>query len=139
VYDDNGQLCSRLFVWSEPLEPELEALRGWLGRIRVDPKAVLPALGRLADGLLSPCARAEMDAMAELSRHGLLIKRINADDITAFTVTEVRTVAHLENCRMEAPARFENLPPPELVKRMLYRALFGGRPEPDPRLLERCP
>jgi hypothetical protein len=80
-----------------------------------------------------------MDAMAELSRHGLLIKRINADDITAFTVTEVRTVAHLENCRMEAPARFENLPPPELVKRMLYRALFGGRPEPDPRLLERCP
>ncbi|TQV64913.1 MAG: hypothetical protein FNT29_03175 [Halothiobacillaceae bacterium] len=136
IYDN---LCSRTFIWEQPPEPELQQLQGFFSQIRVHPRSIMPGLGILAQGLLSPCARAELDAFGLLAKKGLPAMRINAWGETTFRITEVRKADDTRPCMLALPRTYADSPAPILAMKILNRALWGGREKPPAPLTTECP
>jgi hypothetical protein len=139
IRDGNDTLCSRIFIWDRPPERDLQQLQDFFAAMRVNPREIMPGLGALAQGLLSPCARAELDAFGALAQRGLPVMRINAWKETTFRVTEVRREDGIKACMLALPRSYADMPPPVLALKILNRALWGGRPKPPTPLTLECP
>jgi hypothetical protein len=139
IRDGNDALCSRIFIWDRPPERDLQQLQDFFAAMRVNPREIMPGLGALAQGLLSPCARAELDAFGALAQRGLPVMRINAWKETTFRVTEVRREDGIKACMLALPRSYADTPPPILALKILNRALWGGRPKPPTPLTLECP
>lgn len=139
IRDGNDTLCSRIFLWERPPERDLQQLQDFFAAIRVNPREIIPALGTLAQGLLSPCVRAELDAFGTLAQRGLPVMRINAWNETTFKVTALRKGEGIKPCMLAPPASYTNTPAPILALKILNRALWGGRPKPPTPLTLECP
>lgn len=139
IRDINDQLCSHIFLWDRPPERELQQLQDFFAAVRVNPREIMPVLGTLAQGLLSSCVRAELDAFGELAQRGLPVMRINAWNETTFKVTAVRHNQNVKACMLALPQSYANTPAPALALKILDRALWGGRPKPPTPLTLECP
>ncbi|MGC8731729.1 MAG: hypothetical protein ACP5OY_08435 [Halothiobacillaceae bacterium] len=139
IRDGNDALCSRIFLWERPPERDLQQLQDFFAAVRVNPREIMPGLGALAQGLLSSCARAELDAIGELARRGLPVMRINAWRETTFRVTAVRREEGIRACMLALPQSYTDTPAPALALKILNRALWGGRPKPPTPLTLECP
>lgn len=139
IRDANDQLCSQIFLWDRPPERDLQQLQDFFAALRVNPREIMPVLGTLAQGLLSPCVRAELDAFGELARRGLPVMRINAWHETTFKVTAVRKDEGIKACMLALPQSYADTPAPALALKILNRALWGGRPKPPTPLTLECP
>ncbi|MDM7322277.1 MAG: hypothetical protein P3W87_003130, partial [Gammaproteobacteria bacterium] len=139
IRDSNDAICSRIFLWERPPEHDLQQLQDFFAAVRVNPREIMPGLGALAQGLLSSCARAELDAIGELARRGLPVMRINAWRETTFRVTAVRQGDGIKACMLALPQSYADLPAPALALKILNRALWGRRPKPPTPLTLECP
>lgn len=140
ISDDEGEACSRIFLWEQPLEEELVDLQGLLRQIKIDPESLLPVLGPLADGVIPKCVRAEMDALGKLSQKGLIAMRINQEDITTLRIQSVKpTEQEIPNCMMTPPKHYQPETPPSLAMELIVRRLTGGREKPPTPLTNNCP
>lgn len=136
IRDADDKLCSRIFVWEDLPEDDLRELQGFFAAVRVSPRDLLPGLGLLAEGLISPCTRAELDALGTLAKRGLPVMRINAWGETTFRVTELRRDEGIPACMLALPRHYAQRPLAMQAMRML-----GGsrRPKPPVPLTQGCP
>lgn len=139
VSDINDEHCAQIFLWPTPPEQDLRDLQKLLAQIQIYPEALLPGLGVLAQGLLSPCVRAEMDALGELSERGLIARRINNQGIETLRIGAIRTEGKIEPCMMAPPKHYTLESAPVLAMKLLKRRLFGGREKPPVPLTLSCP
>jgi len=139
IRDTNDEICSQMFIWDRPVERDLQQLQDFFAAIRVNPAAIMPGLGILAQGLLSPCARAELDAVGALAEKGLPVMRINAWKETTFKVTEVRKEEGIKSCMLALPTHYSDTPAPAMALKILNRSLWGGRAKPSTPLTLECP
>ncbi len=140
ISDDEGELCSRIFLWEQPLEEELVNLQSLLRRIKIDPESLLPVLGPLADGVIPKCVRAELDALGTLSQKGLVAMRINQEDVTTLRIQSIKpTEQEIPSCMMTPPKHYQPETPPSLAMEMIVRRLTGGREKPPTPLITDCP
>lgn len=139
VFDPDDGFCSRIFVWPSPAEPELRQVQRMIARIQIHPEALLPLLGPAAKGLLPNCVRAEMDALHEISQHGLIAMRINNKGETTLRISKLRNSGTTEACMMRLPTQYETETPLGSARKTLARRLFGGRDKPAEPLYLKCP
>ncbi|MEW6764659.1 MAG: hypothetical protein AB1344_02570 [Pseudomonadota bacterium] len=139
VSDIDDEDCARIFLWPTPPEQDLLELQNLFAQVRVFPEALLPFLGPLAQGLMSSCVRAELDALGELSRKGLIAMRVNYKGETTLRISEVRHEGSIPACMMKLPGHYQQESPPTLALKLLKRRLFGGREKPPEPLTLSCP
>lgn len=139
ISDINDEHCAQIFLWPTPPEQDLRDMQNMFAQIRVFPEGLLPGLGALAQGLMSPCVRAELDALGELSRKGLIARRVNSHGTETLRIGVIRTEGRIEPCMMALPKHYQIESPPTLAIKLLKRRLFGGREKPPEPLTLRCP
>jgi len=142
ISDIRGNDCARYYVAPAAVEQDSRlALMGqFISQMAVNPGRTLPAIGPLAAGFISPCVRAELDALPELARHGTPVQRIKQDGEVAFRITAINPTATLPACRLALPEDYSSRTPAQVAVEALKNSLLRRkRPDTDHITLDDCP
>ena len=142
IENHRGEHCAHYHIAAEeiPKEQNLAPLQALISQLALNPSRVVPALGPLAGGFISPCLRAELDALPQLATIGLPLKRINQDDEVAFVITEIATTTTINPCLLALPEHYEPKTPAEVALEALKDSLFRrSKPDTDHIELTDCP
>jgi len=142
IQNNRGEHCAYYHIADEdfPEQQNLAPLQSLISQIALNPSRVAPALGPLAGGFISPCLRAEIDALPELANKGLPLKRINQNDEVAFVITEITTTNEVQDCLLALPEHYEPRTPAQVAIQTLKDSLFRRKkPDTDHITLQDCP
>jgi len=142
IRDLNDNYCSKIYIM--PLDGDederLLVIQQFLSQLAINPAGLLPILGPLAAGLISPCVRAELDAMPQLAKIGIPVMRINNKGKRAFIVTDIRERPPLKTCLTTLPEHYESLTAGQAAVQTLKRKIFGNDSRKTDHIsLDDCP
>jgi len=121
-------------------DERLLIMQQFLSQLAINPAGVLPILGPLAAGLVSPCVRAELDAMPPLAKVGIPVMRINNKGKRAFIVTDIRERPPLKTCLTTLPEHYKSMTAGQAAMQTLKRTIFGNDSRKKNRVsLDDCP